>query len=353
MDTYQISRSDRMKAILRTHSQKLRIKLFKRPGLRFSLSGGLSIGIHAIIFVFFFVLTKYGSPDVLEIRNIDFVDLSDDFRNNPFAPEETIVASEAIINQVVSNTLGVDAPNATDAPRSSVKPEKSGQPHKKGRKQIPINLANMAPLVLDAPKSDDVLHVFPSNGLKTLEKGNKVPRGLDLNSKSFMKLVADKKPDFLAPDANIPHSGIVLASKTTDVKNQNEQVLAGPALLTENSIRVEKNLDGAKPQKLVNNLSKSKMFITGPLASRGILYKIIPTFPRSAKRQGIGATISLRFTVMETGKVKENVIVVRTSGLKDWDDQVIDTLQKWRFKPLPVLGRKDQSGVITFQFVLE
>ena len=108
----------------------------------------------------------------------------------------------------------------------------------------------------------------------------------------------------------------------------------------------KKDTPELKPQE-------TQTIITGVLANRKILKKVIPPFPRWAKMQGISATISLNFTVMENGVVKENVIVNRTSGSLQWDKIVIAALKNWQFVPLDNKGiREDQSGVITFQFIL-
>jgi TonB family protein len=56
---------------------------------------------------------------------------------------------------------------------------------------------------------------------------------------------------------------------------------------------------------------------------------------------------------MENGTVKENVIIERTSGSLQWDQMVIAALKNWEFVALPGKGlRQDQTGVITFQFVI-
>ena len=110
-----------------------------------------------------------------------------------------------------------------------------------------------------------------------------------------------------------------------------------------------------EPKKEENLLKpkETQTIITGALANRKVLKRVIPPFPRWAKIQGVGATISLRFTVMENGTVKENVIIERTSGSLQWDQMVISALKKWQFVPLKSGGlRQDQTGVITFQFVI-
>ena len=98
---------------------------------------------------------------------------------------------------------------------------------------------------------------------------------------------------------------------------------------------------------------KTQTYITGPLANREIIDKTVPSFPLWAKAQGVGASISLRFTVMENGTVKENIIVERTSGSSEWDQLVVQSLKKWKFAALDQSDiRHDQTGMITFQFVI-
>ena len=109
-----------------------------------------------------------------------------------------------------------------------------------------------------------------------------------------------------------------------------------------------------KPMDMGNMKPRqTETFISGPLANRKIINKIVPPFPRWAKTKGVGATIALRFTVMEDGSIRENVLVERTSGSREWDQLVIAALKKWQFAALETNGaRKDQTGVITFQFVI-
>ena len=98
---------------------------------------------------------------------------------------------------------------------------------------------------------------------------------------------------------------------------------------------------------------ETQTIITGDLANREIVEKVIPQFPYWAKTKGVGATIALRFTVMQNGIVKETVIVEKTSGSLQWDQMVISALKKWKFVPITSGGlRQDQTGVITFQFVI-
>lgn len=351
MDTYQISRSDRLRAHARTYLQKMGIKLFKRTALRFGVSGAISVALHTVLFALLLVASLLNSRQALEIREIEFVDLSEDLaEDNPFEGAETALESDDVQAQE-SDPAAATAESGAES-RSAADPARTAnpQPLDMSRKQAPINLANMAPLVLGTPEAEEELKISPARGTRRDEKIVKWPRSIDLNSKSYIKLAEKPSAPLPSGESGRP-PGIVLA-RAGNANEGMENLPAGPVLVSKRPVQTKEPASSPKNMPVAVP-AKSKTFITGPLASRGILYKCIPEFPRSAKRRGIGATISLRFTVMETGEVKENVIVVRTSGSKQWDDEVIAALKKWRFKPLPVLGRKDQSGIITFQFVLE
>ena len=94
--------------------------------------------------------------------------------------------------------------------------------------------------------------------------------------------------------------------------------------------------------------------ITGPLANREIISKVIPKYPEWAKRRGIDAAVSLHFVVLSNGKVKKNIYVQRTSGYPKFDQLVLESLSKWFFAPLQKkFYGKEQWGIITFYFYLK
>lgn len=100
-------------------------------------------------------------------------------------------------------------------------------------------------------------------------------------------------------------------------------------------------------------LNGANATISGPLGTRKVLEQVVPQFPGWARKKKISARISLQFSVMRDGLVKESVVVARTSGSNEWDHLVIAALLKWRFVPLDDTAKKSQSGLITFQFVAE
>lgn len=64
------------------------------------------------------------------------------------------------------------------------------------------------------------------------------------------------------------------------------------------------------------------------------------------------ATVTLRFQVTPQGRVT-NIIPLHRSGNPELDQEVINTLKKWRFSRLPSKApQENQTGTITFRFVL-
>lgn len=90
--------------------------------------------------------------------------------------------------------------------------------------------------------------------------------------------------------------------------------------------------------------------LAGPVADRALLSHETPVYPEWAKQDGVEASVTLRFFVMSNGLVKENVLVEKTSGFRDFDNSSVAALLQWRFKALP--GSAEQWGRITFHFRL-
>ncbi|MFH1824586.1 MAG: TonB family protein [Candidatus Firestonebacteria bacterium] len=93
--------------------------------------------------------------------------------------------------------------------------------------------------------------------------------------------------------------------------------------------------------------------VTGPIASRGILYHDAPEYPEWARRKGIEGEICVQITVDPKGDVKD-IFVIRTCGFKELDQLVIDCMRRWKFDSLPMSAKQiDQEGKITFKFNLK
>jgi TonB family protein len=91
--------------------------------------------------------------------------------------------------------------------------------------------------------------------------------------------------------------------------------------------------------------------LVGPVADRALLSSGTPAYPEWAKREGVEATVTLYFFVLPDGRVKENILVEKTSGFSDFDGNAVSALGAWRFETLRGPAR-DQWGRITFHFRL-
>lgn len=309
----------------------------------------LSIYIHVLVIGIFLGLSVLAKPEVLEIREISFIDLT-------VEPETEVIKKPVIkkknLFQRQFSKKSDDSQILKDRVEEPIN-DKSITPGRRldmKRKQAPINLARNAPVMLSKSKTSDILKISPAKGTQTNKKI--VPAPTPIN------IVSAPTPINLDRKNNLKLSGTTRKHNLPTTKTRKPQISLAKKKL---NIEPEKSEKQPQPfqqpsknlQLTLAGLKKSRTFITGQLASRKILHKSTPKFPFWAKKQGVGATISMNFTVMEDGRVKENILVVRTSGSKEWDDAVIQALKEWRFAPLSTKGRRDQTGVITFQFVID
>ncbi len=92
--------------------------------------------------------------------------------------------------------------------------------------------------------------------------------------------------------------------------------------------------------------------ITGPIADRPILTYMVPAYPEWAKHDAVEGAVTLYFVVRPDGGVKENVLVQKTAGFEDFDENARVALRAWRFKPLGPGQAGEQWGTITFHYRL-
>jgi TonB family protein len=91
--------------------------------------------------------------------------------------------------------------------------------------------------------------------------------------------------------------------------------------------------------------------IEGQLASRGVKRKVFPAYPEWAKKQGVEGTVKYRITVLPNGLLKDDISVEQTSGYREMDRIVYESLIQWEFEPLPAaVAQVEQGGVIQFIF---
>jgi len=92
--------------------------------------------------------------------------------------------------------------------------------------------------------------------------------------------------------------------------------------------------------------------ITGPIADRPVLSYAVPAYPEWAKHDAVEGAVTLYFVVRPDGGVKENVLVQKTAGFEDFDENARTALRAWRFKPLSPGQSGEQWGMITFRYRL-
>jgi len=92
--------------------------------------------------------------------------------------------------------------------------------------------------------------------------------------------------------------------------------------------------------------------LKGPVVDRSLISYATPVYPEWAKQQAIEASVTLYFVVLPDGRVKENVLIQKTSAYEDFDHNATNALLTWRFEPLKGEAIGEQWGLITFHFKL-
>ncbi len=92
--------------------------------------------------------------------------------------------------------------------------------------------------------------------------------------------------------------------------------------------------------------------ITGPIADRPIVSYSVPVYPEWAKHDAVEGAVTLYFVVRPDGGVKENILVQKTAGFEDFDENARVALRAWRFKALSPGQSGEQWGTITFRYRL-
>jgi TonB family protein len=93
--------------------------------------------------------------------------------------------------------------------------------------------------------------------------------------------------------------------------------------------------------------------ISGPIADRPVLSYTVPAYPEWAKHDAVEGAVTLYFVVRPDGGVKENILVQKTAGFEDFDENARVALRAWRFKPLGPGQSGEQWGTITFRYRLQ
>ena len=166
---------------------------------------------------------------------------------------------------------------------------------------------------------------------------------------------ANARPRLSRPTTSPP-----IQSDTVDLK-RGQAVKPKPMALTRQSTKPAPRLQlaSAPERKLeaaitedtaprVRDIAGAELL--GPVADRALVSHRVPRYPSAAMSEAREGSVTLRFIVLATGVLKENILVERTSGHADLDAEARAALREWRFEELPRGSVGEQWGLITFHF---
>ena len=93
--------------------------------------------------------------------------------------------------------------------------------------------------------------------------------------------------------------------------------------------------------------------LAGPIADRPVVQAAVPDYPEWAKREAVEGSVTIYFVVRPDGGVKENVVIQKTAGFGDFDENARLAIRAWRFEPLRGGRTGEQWGTITFHYRLQ
>jgi TonB family protein len=108
----------------------------------------------------------------------------------------------------------------------------------------------------------------------------------------------------------------------------------------------------ARPVEPTSRRDIAGASLMGPVADRRLLSYSTPSYPERAKREANEGTVKLYFTVLPDGRVKESIMIEKTSGFEDFDRNATTALRSWRFEPMKSGSTGEQWGSITFHYRL-
>jgi TonB family protein len=130
----------------------------------------------------------------------------------------------------------------------------------------------------------------------------------------------------------------VKVQKSTMVMATIPDAEAKPAEMQDTDSQAQRDLAGA--------------LLTGPVADRPLVSFSKPVYPEWAKDEAVEGSVRIYFVVLPDGRIKENIMIQKTSGFGDFDDNAVAALRSWRFEPLQGGATGEQWGTITFNYRL-
>lgn len=287
----------------------------------------LSVGIHALLFVWLMLAQKI-VPEEVGITEITWIEPVVETPAPPPALAKSTPVPAVNTPLATPSTEKVVEKFRRENPFSTVAPE----PQKDDAVVDKIG-ERLAVLQRKAQKKPDQIAALstPSPvGRSTLAGVDTDPRATTTPAELDRKATSNPKPVELKRGPAKPQRASMLMTPATDVD-------AAPARIDDVDTNAQRKLAGA--------------LLTGPVADRPLVSYSKPHYPEWAKEEAVEGSVTIRFTVLPNGTIKENIMVEKTSGFGDFDDNAVSALLTWRFAPLKG-KRGDQWGEITFHYRL-
>jgi TonB family protein len=183
---------------------------------------------------------------------------------------------------------------------------------------------------IDKPKKIASLSVPTPVGRSTLA-------GLDTEKRSDKPADLDRQGTPNAPPVELKRSPVAV-QKSTMLMATIPETNAVPKMMEDTNADAQRELAGA--------------LLAGPVADRPLISFRKPTYPEWAKEEAVEGSVRIYFIVLPDGRIKENIMVQKTSGFSDFDNNAINALRTWRFEPLQGGATGEQWGTITFNYRL-
>ena len=152
------------------------------------------------------------------------------------------------------------------------------------------------------------------------------------------------EPPSIEHVSNLDDEPVILpppSIKPTESVEGSVPMLEGPVPTSEGSVPTA---EGSVPTAH----QEQSRILTDPRA----LNKIVPVYPRSARRRGREGVVMLEIAVSELGTVDE-VAIIEGSGYKDLDSAAISAVRTARFEPATEDGNQVSGRLrLTFEFKL-
>ncbi len=93
--------------------------------------------------------------------------------------------------------------------------------------------------------------------------------------------------------------------------------------------------------------------LDGPIGSRKLLKRVLPSSPDWVSQRGLDLTVSIRFLVQPDGTVKAAAVIKKTSGFPEIDRRALQAIRLWKFQAAPA-GSKAEAvwGSVSFRFTM-